>query len=299
MCVIGIRWDPQATTVASTNSRTASDAEAPQQHAQLVIIANRDEYYDRPSTKAHYWSDGGIFAGQDQLMGGTWLGCSASSSETQRHRFAVITNYYDPAKTQVAFAKSRGRIPVNFLESTLTPLQFAQQLQSDQDAYDGFNAILFDGQQLVYCSNRHPNFLKDLSNGGVFGLSNHLLDTPWAKVEQIKSFLREGQTSSEKLLKNMQSIHNPTTKDKERILKDNIFVRMPIQRYGTRTSTIVKYRPTAGFEFTEYNYVMPSSSIELESLVREVVSGSHNSKNREWCGEKPSDASQRILDRVE
>ncbi|WP_424200691.1 NRDE family protein, partial [Trichococcus sp.] len=47
------------------------------QHAsyKLMLVANRDEQYDRPSLPAHFWLDHpNILAGKDLSAHGTWLG---------------------------------------------------------------------------------------------------------------------------------------------------------------------------------------------------------------------------------
>ena len=41
----------------------------------LVLLANRDEFYNRPTEKARHWDDfPDILAGRDLVGGGTWLG---------------------------------------------------------------------------------------------------------------------------------------------------------------------------------------------------------------------------------
>ncbi|MCB0764683.1 MAG: NRDE family protein, partial [Flavobacteriales bacterium] len=56
----------------------------------LIVLANRDEFLDRPALPAHAWQDAPhIFAGRDVQAGGTWLGVTRSG------RFAALTNYRD------------------------------------------------------------------------------------------------------------------------------------------------------------------------------------------------------------
>jgi uncharacterized protein with NRDE domain len=58
---------------------------------QLILLANRDEFYDRPTAGAGFWRDAPeIYAGRDLVHGGTWLGITESG------RFAAVTNYRDP-----------------------------------------------------------------------------------------------------------------------------------------------------------------------------------------------------------
>lgn len=55
---------------------------------QLIVVANRDEFYERPTAVAGFWEDHPtILAGRDLLQMGTWLGV------TKTGRFAALTNY--------------------------------------------------------------------------------------------------------------------------------------------------------------------------------------------------------------
>ena len=46
----------------------------------LVVAANRDEFYDRPSAVAAFWADRpSILGGRDLKAGGTWLGIDRSA----------------------------------------------------------------------------------------------------------------------------------------------------------------------------------------------------------------------------
>ena len=68
----------------------------------LILAANRDEFYDRPTQPLSFWKDNpDILAGQDLKGKGTWLGI------TKNGRFAGITNFRDPA-SQKQDAPSRG-----------------------------------------------------------------------------------------------------------------------------------------------------------------------------------------------
>jgi len=76
---------------------------------QLIVVANRDEIYDRPAEPAHFWEDEPeILAGRDLLEMGTWLGISKNG------RFAALTNFRDPSLPKRP--RSRGEIVRNFFE---------------------------------------------------------------------------------------------------------------------------------------------------------------------------------------
>ncbi|PKO31850.1 MAG: hypothetical protein CVU34_16835 [Betaproteobacteria bacterium HGW-Betaproteobacteria-7] len=137
----------------------------------LVVAANRDEFYARPTAEAAPWPEApAVFGGIDREAGGTWLGITRSG------RFAAVTNVREPGMAQGQC--SRGMLTRDFLLSRQTASDYAQGLAGEH--YSGFNLLLSDGESLVYCSNRDgaPRLLAP----GVYGLSNHQLDSPWPKL---------------------------------------------------------------------------------------------------------------------
>ena len=111
----------------------------------LVLAANRDEFYARPTANAARWPDAPqVFGGIDLEAGGTWLGVTESG------RFAAITNVREPNMAKGAI--SRGALTRDFLLADTPAKTYAEQL--DDSAYAGFNLLLGDGESLVYCSNR-------------------------------------------------------------------------------------------------------------------------------------------------
>ncbi len=140
----------------------------------LVLLNNRDEFLQRPTQHLHWWPDLSILAGRDGVSGGSWFGMTAAG------RWAVVTNFRQVPAPEGKH--TRGALVTAFLESTLSPMDFARQI--DGQAYSGFNLIVGDRQQAVACSNRGlaPTALP----AGVYVLSNALLDTPWPKVERLR-----------------------------------------------------------------------------------------------------------------
>lgn len=152
-----------------------------QQHPDypVIIAANRDEFYRRPTQAMHWWSQPAVLAGKDCEAGGTWLALDRNG------RFAVVTNYRE-VPTVVA-PNSRGYLPLAWLQDDQSANHFAQSVQSQ--TYAGFNVLfgnLFDAQ-LFHISNRTTQ-LTEL-NGGIHGLSNALLNTPWPKVSHAKPLI--------------------------------------------------------------------------------------------------------------
>jgi len=150
---------------------------------RLILAANRDEFFHRPTAPLAFWPDQpDILAGRDLQAGGTWFGLSRDCC------FAAVTNYRDPAAFS-ATALSRGRLPVDYLLSGISPRQFCTVSTQEWPQYNGFNLLAGDGDSLVYTSNRSPEFVLEVTPG-IHGLSNHLLDTPWPKVARGTAALR-------------------------------------------------------------------------------------------------------------
>ena len=146
----------------------------------LILAANRDEFYARPTETAQFWTQyPQLLAGRDLEQGGTWMGI------TRQGRFAAITNYRDPARTAPA-PRSRGELTLDFLVGNAGAVSYLEQLRERAGDYAGFNLLLGDGDELWYYSNSAPDNDPQLLSPGVYGLSNAQLDTPWPKVETGK-----------------------------------------------------------------------------------------------------------------
>jgi uncharacterized protein with NRDE domain len=149
----------------------------PESDHPLVVAANRDEFYARPAAGAHFWEDApAILAGRDLSAGGTWLGIS-------RHgRFATVTNFAEEGPSDAP--NSRGRLPEAFLTGAEDARHFAHGIHGL--GYRGFNLLVWDGDALVYTSNRgHTQILEP----GVYGLANAELGAAWPKVERGRQAL--------------------------------------------------------------------------------------------------------------
>src|SRR3954468_1894725 len=105
---------------------------------RLIIAANRDEYYARPTVSADFWEDESeILAGRDLERGGTWLGV------TKGGRFAAVTNFRDPSAI-VKDAPSRGHLVSDFLRGTDAPANYLKHIAAISASYNGFNLIAGD-----------------------------------------------------------------------------------------------------------------------------------------------------------
>jgi len=223
----------------------------PDKKRKLTLASNRDEFYNRPSQNAHFWNDYPyIYGGRDLKAQGTWLAVST------KNRLAAVTNYREPEPFSATPARSRGDLTRNFLTSKLSASAFADSLKKVE--YPGFNALFFDGSQLVYCTNRYPSAIDTQTQyfyttleAGRYGLSNHVLDTPWQKVNIAKPTLDKAARMQEpekvtnillNILANQAHAPDDALPDTginiewEKLLSP-IFITSP--EYGTRTSTVI------------------------------------------------------------
>jgi uncharacterized protein with NRDE domain len=152
------------------------------QHADypLLLIANRDEFYARPTRDAHWWDETPVFAGRDLEAGGTWLGINRNG------RFAAVTNVRE-AGGMSAGKKSRGALTSDFLSATVSAPDYLQALAPRDRDYAGFNLLLWDPQGFWFYSNRDHGIRR--IEAGVYGVSNGSFDEPWPKLSSGKEEL--------------------------------------------------------------------------------------------------------------
>jgi uncharacterized protein with NRDE domain len=220
-----------------------------------VLAANRDELHDRPSASADWWpGSAGILAGKDLKAGGTWLGVGRDG------RFAALTNYRDGAAARES-VPSRGRLVTEVLESRASVTDTLDRLRAAGPRYSPFNMIFSDGDRLgVYESaGGHGRELAP----GVFGLSNHLLDTPWPKVRNAKSALSSALTdlADENAILHLLRDDRPAPDHElpgagvrpewERLLS-SAFIRS--DGYGTRCTTVFRIDRNGGAQFDEWSW---------------------------------------------
>lgn len=210
--------------------------------APLMLAANRDEFFARPTQPADYWPEAPhLLAGRDLEQGGTWLGL------TRGGRIAAVTNFREGGRPRSG-RRSRGWLVRDYLLSDAEPERTLSGLRATGHEYDGFNLLLGAGDRLHYISNRSsaPSVL----GPGVHGLSNHLLNTPWPKVDRAKAGLAALADTPVELLperlfelladeRRAQDGELPQTGvslEWERVLS-SAFIRAA--DYGTRSSTVV------------------------------------------------------------
>ncbi|WP_374618478.1 NRDE family protein [Pandoraea sp.] len=249
MCLIVFSWQPDAAT-------------------PLVLLANRDEFFERPAEPLHWWRDRpDVLAGRDLRGGGTWMGVNRAG------RFAALTNYRDGrAPMAPKDAPSRGLLVSAMLDATSLDDDLIR-VERHAHEYAGFNLLAGDlpAGKLFWLGNRAHHVggttltasaqpvAHDIAPG-IHGLSNAVLDTPWPKLlsrrNAFASALLEAADDA-RLLRIMRDATEAPDHDLpetgvsrgwERSLSA-AFIASPA--YGTRCTTLLRYHRDGRFDVTE------------------------------------------------
>lgn len=238
MCLIALSWQP--------------DSEIP-----LTLMANRDEFYQRPALPVHFWKDHPhILGGRDLEAGGGWLAFSRNG------RFAALTNYRElPIPTN---KQSRGDLVRNFLADDISPTDYLSAIKQARDQYAGFNLLIGTQTELFYYSNKLPeNQFKRLLPG-VYGLCNHLLDTPWPKLVAARNGLTELLNQKAEPNQFIEFMYDNTQAEdellpdtgighaREKLLSSRFIAS---NDYGTRNTSVIQIAKRHRLRWTEQNYL--------------------------------------------
>lgn len=259
---------------------------------RLVVAANRDEFYERPTAPLDWWSDDPrVLAGRDLADtrggGGTWMGVAHGG------RMALVTNVRARGDTP-AGVTSRGELPSRYLRGGRAPEQFLDELACEDDRYNGYNLLVSDLRTLWWHSNRAPGRSPSPVAPGVHGLSNAALDTPWPKVRNgVAAFTEVLRTDNGELesplepyfevLADRRQASDDALPDTgiplewERLVS-SAFISSPV--YGTRCSTVLRVRHDGSFDVTERSFG-PDGGVTGERDVQGTLTTSGSSEHWE------------------
>lgn len=224
---------------------------------RLVVAANRDEFYARPTAAAGPWDDAPhVIAGRDLRAGGTWLGMTTSG------RWAALTNVRDPRAPRDG-QRSRGWLVRDYLVGELPPDEYLRAVAAEIQLYSGFNLVVGDRHGVWFLSSRQMTALA--IEPGVHGVSNGSFNSPWPKVEHGRNMLELAVSSLDDdepiepgvlldALADDQRFPDETLPDTgvgletERMLSP-LFIAA--ERYGTCSSTVITVKTSGDVEFVE------------------------------------------------
>ncbi|TGL45138.1 NRDE family protein [Leptospira perdikensis] len=247
----------------------------------LVIVSNRDEFFERPTESLHLWDTSPkIIAGKDLKAGGTWLGVNSLG------KVSFLTNVRNLRKPSHPHPISRGNLVLDFLKSerNVSSMDYRGKVQNQANEYEGFNLFVYDGKEANYVGGDPVQVLT--LEPGFHAVSNASWNTVWPKTAKLKSNVEQVFNSmpmnenwrtlvtSEffRLLADVDLVKDdsllPDTGiglEKERYLSS---IRIRVPGYGTRASTILFYGKD-GVEIVERTFSDPLSNEFTER--REVL----------------------------
>jgi uncharacterized protein with NRDE domain len=232
---------------------------------KLILTANRDEFYARPTEQAHFWPENpNILAGKDLQAGGTWIGVS------KKGKLAALTNYRDPANINPD-APSRGALTLNFLNSDLSAKEYLFQIEQNGLQYNGFNLLLMDETGL-WCYDNVNRTILQVPNG-VHGLSNATLNTPWPKTVSAKQQLTELlKVESIEKAALVEMMENKTTAPDEILPKTGVPYQwekllsarfIESESYGSRITTVITISNSGEITFLEKTHSINGSQEKI------------------------------------
>ncbi|GAA4826618.1 NRDE family protein [Algivirga pacifica] len=233
---------------------------------KLILVANRDEFFERSTAPLYVWEDyPHILAGRDLQAGGTWMGVNNQGA------LAALTNYRDMDGLKKE-APSRGDLTADFLKREQGAYSYIKEVSQRAHQYNGFNLLIGDSTGMYYASN-YTKGVRQL-DPGVYGLSNALLDSDWVKVQESKRRLTQAIQQHELSLEDLAALLKDTTLAEDHYLPNtgmpyewekilsSMYIQ-PYQGYGTRCSTVI---------LQDYNERWEVMEIGYDEQMREVYS---------------------------
>ena len=240
---------------------------------KLIMATNRDEFYNRPATKACFWEElPDVLAGRDLKAGGTWLGVN------KKGKFTAITNYRTFGQER-ANARSRGELPLKYLKGPHNPLGYLEKIAPQSTEYNGFNLLVGNLNGLYYYSNKSNE--TERLQPGVYGLSNALLNTPWPKVKtgkkRLENIVFNTGWEAQDLL---DMLHNVEYADTNELPQTGLSLKMEqalspmfikTDGYGTVSSNVLLISHDGDVEFAERVYAHRSGIIKESNFGFKVI----------------------------
>lgn len=226
-------------------------------HFPLIIASNRDEFYSRPAKAVRLWGDPPTISGLDCKANGTWFAVSPQG------KFSLVTNYRG-GKASADHVRSRGELPLLFVQGNDDQKGFLDQLRKIEHLYSPFSLVFGDSASISFFSS--PNGESGNIAEGLVGLSNAAPDVPWPKVVQGKATMQRALAFEDEsalttglftLLSSKERApfsELPATgiaREQEEFLS-SIFIASVT--YGTRASSVVLFSCDGAVSFIEQGF---------------------------------------------
>jgi uncharacterized protein with NRDE domain len=239
----------------------------------LVVAANRDEHFSRPSAAPRLLAnDPAVFGGQDLVAGGTWLGVNENGLA------AAVVNRRVEAPSPAAAPKSRGLLCLEMLRAK-NVAQAEQWLKRENGSKYAPFLLLIAGLDAAFVifNAEHGIGRMELDQGlHVFGNTSftdfdggklsHARELFSTAAVALRSRLKESgrpPDAAVKILHSVLSDHLPANNSTEP--KDALCVHVPGADYGTVSSSII-IRPRSEKRFYYYHAAGAPCQAEFQAM---------------------------------
>ena len=208
--------------------------------APLVVAANRDELYARPTRPPEQLAPG-IVGGVDELSGGTWLAI------TRGGRFAAVTNQRALAVPPPG-VRSRGLV-VRELAAAADPDAYVAAL--DPRHYASMNLVWGDADRVSIAYLRNETGAREMATlpPGIHVLCNDRLGAPgFPRGERLAGAIEDALAHDRDLTKALElALADHTKVEPEpshlppELARELTATCIHSEKYGTRSSTIAMF----------------------------------------------------------
>lgn len=220
----------------------------------LLVAANRDEYYARPTAALDFWrpEHPDVLGGRDLQAGGSWLAIDV------RGRFAAVTHIREGRARSAA--RSRGELVKRFVSGNESALEFAAWLKAEHGQFAPFNLLFGEIRNLLHFNSRSG--MLNRVPPGIHVLSNADMNSRWFKCEQLRTKLQQ-QTRPPVENDILRWLSDPTPAPVEQLPNTGVGLAMekmlsPVfingRDYGTRASSVLTLNARGELSFTEVSW---------------------------------------------
>lgn len=209
----------------------------------IVIAANRDEHFSRPSEAPNIWpTDPAILAGKDLIAGGTWLGVNSAglAAGVVNRRIATEPN---PS------ARSRGQLCLDMLQAATMGEARADLPYEDAGRYQPFLLLVAGAEGAVAAYNSATDIETADLKAGLHVFSNtSFTEEDGKKLDRARGLFAGAGDSLARILRSPGSLDSavaalrPVLSDHtpiENEARGALCVHAPGADYGTVSSSII------------------------------------------------------------
>lgn len=204
----------------------------------IVVAANRDEYYDRPTEGPQpLGPTPGVWGGRDVRAGGTWLGVNA-------HGLAIVLTNRRMQEEQEndPQRRSRGLLCLEALQCHSAAEAAALIAAEPPARYNPYNLLMIDQQALLWAAYDDTPTIQPLASGLHVLANRDINDSAAVRLRRARGLLQAAPTLAWAqclpLLTQVCCDHEAGVADRE-----TLCMHRDHERYGTVSSTILALAP--------------------------------------------------------